>query len=50
MEGSTEFVSYKKVLVFGAAGTGKSTLTKSIEKGVFTEESHTENGKLIYLI
>ena len=27
MEGSTEFVSYKKVLVFGAAGTGKSTLT-----------------------
>ena len=47
MEGSTEFVSYKKVLVFGATGTGKTTLTKSIEKGVFTEEAHTENGILI---
>ena len=50
MEGSTEFVSYKKVLVFGAAGTGKTTLTKFIEKGVFTEESHTEDDNLIYLI
>ena len=39
-----EFVSYKKVLVFGAIGTGKSTLTQYIEKGIFTEETHTENG------
>ena len=50
MGNSTKFISYKKVLVFGATETGKTTLTKSIEKGVFTEESHTENGKLIYLI
>ena len=44
MEDLPEFVSYKKVLVFGAIGTGKSTLTKYIEKGIFTEETHTENG------
>ena len=46
MEGSPEFVSYKKVLVFGAVGTGKTTLTKYIEKGSFSNESHTENCKI----
>ena len=45
MEGLPEFVSYKKVLVFGSEGTGKSTLTKYMEKGSFTNESHTENRK-----
>ena len=47
MENSIKFVSYKKVLVFGAIETGKSTLTKFIETGVFTEEIHTENCNLI---
>ena len=47
MEGSPEFVSYKKVVVFGAVATGKTTLTKSIEKGVFTNETHTENSKIL---
>ena len=50
MELSTEFVSYNKVLVFGATGVGKSTLTKSIEKGIYIEEIHTENDILIYLL
>ncbi len=45
MENSPEFVSYKKVLVFGATGTGKTTLSKYIEKGKFTEETQSENGK-----
>jgi GTPase SAR1 family protein len=45
MEHSPEFVSYKKVIVFGAEGSGKTTLTKSIEKGSFSEETHTENSK-----
>ena len=45
MEGSPEFVSYKKVLIFGGEGTGKTSLTKRIERGAFTNESHTENGK-----
>ena len=46
MEGSPEFVSYKKVLIFGSEGTGKTSLTKRIERGSFTNESHTENCKL----
>ena len=46
MDNSPEFSSYKKVIIFGAEGTGKTTLTKSIEKGSFTNETHTENGIL----
>lgn len=45
MEKSPEYISYKKVLIFGAVGVGKTTLTKSIETGVFSEESPTENCK-----
>ena len=45
MESSPEFVSYKKVLVFGAEGTGKTTLAKYIEKGSFSEETHSEKSK-----
>ena len=46
MERLIKFVSYKKVLVFGGTQTGKSTLTKFIENRIFTEEIHSENGKL----
>ena len=46
MENTPEFVSYKKVLVFGSEGSGKTSLTKTFEKGSFTQETHTENGKL----
>ena len=45
MDNSAEFVSFKKVLVFGGVGTGKTSLTKMIERGQFQEETHTENGK-----
>ena len=50
MENGPEFVSYKKLLIFGTESVGKTTLTKSMEKGAFTNESHTENGKLILLL
>ena len=46
MDNAPQFVSYKKLLIFGTEGVGKTTLTKSIEKGAFTNESHTENGIL----
>ena len=39
-----EFASYKKLIVFGSEGTGKTSLSKRIERGSFTNETHTENG------
>ena len=46
MDASEEFASYKKVIIFGNEGSGKTSLTKRIERGSFTNESHTENCKL----
>ena len=40
-----EFTSYKKVIIFGAEGSGKSTLTKSLETGKFSEQTHTQDSK-----
>ena len=45
MDASQEFASYKKVLIFGLKGSGKSSLAKRIERGSFTTESPTDNGK-----
>ena len=50
MDSAPEFVSYKKVLIFGSEGSGKTTLSKYLEKGTFSNETHTENGKLKYYI
>lgn len=38
MEHASEFISYKKILVFGAELTGKTTLTNRLIKGEFSEE------------
>ena len=49
MENLPQYNSYKKLIVFGAIGVGKTTLTKSIEKGTFSEEiTPSENRKFIY--
>ena len=40
MESQVKFVSYKKLLIFGNEGSGKTSLTKRLEKGSFQEESH----------
>ena len=40
-----EYISYKKVIIFGVEGSGKSTLTKSLETGKFSEQTHTQDSK-----
>lgn len=50
METSLDFVSFKKVLVFGSEGTGKTSLTKKIEQDLFANESHTKDGKIKLII
>ena len=46
MENIIKYASYKKLLIFGTEGSGKITLTKSIEIGSFSKQTHTENDKL----
>ena len=45
MDNSSEFVSYKKLIIFGAEGSGKTSLTISFGTGSFKNESHSDNGK-----
>ncbi len=42
-----EFISYKKLVIFGAKGSGKTSFIKAIKDMKFTEESESENGKYI---
>ena len=44
-----EFTSFKKVIIFGAEGSGKSTLSNYLETGKFSEQTHTQDGKYIYI-
>lgn len=46
MDNSDEFVSYKKVLVFGAQSTGKSTLTERLIKNVFIDQNPSKESNL----
>ena len=48
MENPIKYASYQKLLIFGSEGSGKTSLTKRLEKGSFTEESHSENGKIFF--
>lgn len=50
MENQIEFVSFQKVLLFGAEGSGKTSLVKRLERGSFTNESPSDNGNKIFLI
>ena len=50
METSSDYVSYKKVLVFGSEGTGKTSFTKRLEQDLFEDESHTKEGKIKLII
>ena len=51
MDEPQEFISYKKLLIFGAEKSGKSSLTKSLESLPFSEDCEQNDGNLyIYLI
>ena len=42
---NSDYISFKKVLLFGAESTGKSSFTKLLKFGKFPEKiSHTEEG------
>ena len=45
-EEKPEYISYKKVLLFGAESTGKTSFANLLKKGKFEENiTHTVEGK-----
>ena len=42
MDYNGEFVSFKKILVFGVEGSGKTTFVQRIDKRFFTDEKPSE--------
>jgi type IV secretory pathway VirB4 component len=49
MDECEEFISFKKLIIFGSKGSGKTTLIKLLEDNVYTFEEMTENSKFIFL-
>ena len=46
-----KFISYKKVLLFGAESTGKSSFTMKLKERKFQENiEHAKEGKIINII
>ncbi len=45
MEINEKFISYKKVLIFGSHGSGKTSLTNSIEKDISGDDEQPIDGK-----
>ena len=41
-----EWIGYKKLLIFGIEGSGKTSLSKRLERGYFPNESHSEERKI----
>ena len=41
-----EWIGYKKLLIFGVEGSGKTSLPKRLERGCFTNESHSKERKI----
>lgn len=48
METKIEFVSYKKLIIFGSEGSGKTSLTSRLEHGSFQEESPSTDCKIFF--
>jgi len=41
-----ELFDYKKLLIFGVEGSGKTSLSERLERGCFTNESHSYERKI----
>lgn len=48
MENSPKFSNFKKLLIFGTEGAGKTTLTSALYNNAFIEEEPTKESKYIY--
>ena len=46
MEKMEEFISFKKLLLFGSHGAGKTSLTRSLEKDASQDDSQSKNRKI----
>lgn len=44
MNKEPNFILFKKLLIFGAKGSGKSTLTSILEYNYFSEEDPSKSG------
>ena len=42
MEGINDYISFKKLIIFGSKGSGKSTLTNNLQEEVFRSEEFPE--------
>ena len=42
MEGINDFISFKKIIIFGSEGSCKSTLTNNLQCKVFRSEEYPE--------
>ena len=50
MENKAEFIAYKKLLIFGAEQSGKSSFVSKLETNSFPDEyTPSEKGIIIYL-
>ena len=41
-----EWIGYKKLLIFGIEGSGKTSLSRRLERGSFYNESHSVERKI----
>ena len=48
MEEFEDFISFKKLIIFGSEKSGKSTLTKNLEYSTFISEEFPEISNFIF--
>ena len=44
----TEFISFQKIIIFGAKGTGKSTLIKKMQNDINLEKETSKESKYLF--